>query len=182
MLFFCFILGVVLGIVVAVSSDDYLAIINSSNKNLYSLINGTGDWLKIFWKQIKLFTAPIILILIFGLSYYTIWFGYVIIIYQSSLLILSSVALSKIYGISGLINVIFLIVPINLFNFGILCYLVVVCVSRSRWSFKHKDFKFGYNKNYFISVGFVLLAVVLLSLFSSFAVSVFLKNANFLIF
>ena len=66
MLFLCLIVGVVFGIAVAASSDEFLNLITSKNKTLYSYINGSADYFKIFWKRFLIFLAPVLLIVALG--------------------------------------------------------------------------------------------------------------------
>ena len=182
MLFLFVILGLVVGCFIAGSSEQYINLITSKNKVLYSYINGTADYFKIFWNKFSAFILPLVLIVGLGLHFYSTFFIYLFLAYQSSLFILSCTALIKIYGISGFLNVLLFVVPINLVYMLALICVSAICISRSLEALKNKQFLYGYNQSYFSKITLVILFIFVLTLTLSLIMSVFLKNANFLFY
>ena len=61
MLLFCFFIGVVLGIVVIFSSDNYIKLLTSDNRILYAYINGSAETAVLFWKKLIMLTPERVL-------------------------------------------------------------------------------------------------------------------------
>ena len=178
----CVIIGVVIGLIVVMSSGNYHLILSSKNKILYSYINGTAELGELFWSQVTKFILPLILIFVCCLNVYSGIIGFIFITYQSALLVLTSSALISLYGFSGVLNVLLVTVPINLIYFTVLGVFLVFNFRRSLLAKKYKYFSFGFSKNYFLVVIGGFVATLLIAIISSFVYPLFIKNAIFNIF
>lgn len=182
MLFLCLIVGVVFGIAVAASSDEFLNLITSKNKTLYSYINGSADYFKIFWKRFLIFLAPVLLIVALGTFAYVSLFAGLFLSYQTALFVLSCTALIKIYGLTGFLSVLFFVLPVNLIYLAVLVFASCFCITRSFVALKNKKFWMGFDEWFFMKLFAVILVLFVLSLVSCVVVALFLKNANFLLY
>ena len=182
MLFLCLIVGVVFGIAVAASSDEFLNLITSKNKTLYSYINGSADYFKIFWKRFLIFLAPVLLIVALGVFAYVSLFAGLFLSYQTALFVLSCTALIKIYGLTGFLSVLFFVLPVNLIYLAVLVFASCFCITRSFVALKNKKFWMGFDEWFFMKLFAVILVLFVLSLVSCVVVALFLKNANFLLY
>ena len=182
MLFLCLIVGVVFGIAVAASSDEFLNLITSKNKTLYSYINGSADYFKIFWKRFLIFLAPVLLIVALGVFAYVSLLAGLFLSYQTALFVLSCTALIKIYGLTGFLSVLFFVLPVNLIYLAVLVFASCFCITRSFVALKNKKFWMGFDEWFFMKLFAVILVLFVLSLVSCVVVALFLKNANFLLY
>lgn len=181
--FIVFIVGVVFGIINSLSSDNYLKILTKENKILYSFINGSIKVGSVFGKYLWKLILPIFLTFLLGLNFYLCLFSYLIIGYQSSVLIMSIFAMVSTYGLSGVLNVLFIMLPINLIYIMALIIFASENLKRSYRAIKLKKFAIGYaDDKYIFSLVVSILCVVIISLFGSIIIPLFLKNAIFLIF
>lgn len=182
MLFLCLIIGLVFGIVVAASSDEFLNLITSKNKTLYSYINGSADYFKVFWKRFLIFLAPVLLIVALGVCGYVSLFAGLFLSYQTALFVLSCTAMIKVYGLTGFLSVLFFVLPVNLIYLSILVFLSCFCITRSFIALKNKRFWMGFDEVFFIKLFTVIFLLLILSFVSCVVVALFLKNANFLLY
>ncbi len=178
-----FLVGVVFGIINSLSSDNYLKILTKENKILYSFINGSIKVGSVFGKYLWKLILPLFLIFVLGLNFYFCLFSYLIIGYQSSVLIMSIFAMVSTYGLSGVLNVLFIMLPINLIYIMALIIFASENLKRSYRAIKLKKFAIGYaDDKYIFSLVVSILCVIIISLFGSIIIPLFLKNAIFLIF
>ena len=182
MLFLCLIFGFVIGFVLAFSSTNFVQLLTSSNKSLYAMINGTADYMGLLWKKFFGFAFPVVLLVVLNLTYYISLFGYLFITYQSALFILSCAAVIKTYSVSGVLNVVFLMIPINIVFFAVLFFAEVICLNRAKLAFKVKQFSYGYDSVFFLQIVICVAMLFLVSLFACVVYPMFLKNSIFLIF
>lgn len=182
MFLFCFILGLILGLVVIFSSDNYLKLLTSENKIMYPLINGTAEKSVLFWKKLLGFSIPLVLLFGLGLNYYTSLLSYIFITYQSSLLILSCGAVVKTYGFSGFFNILFVTLPLNIFYFALLIFFGVTCFVRSKSAHRAKQFMFGFDEEFFLKIIISFVFVIILCVGVCVVYPMFLKNSIFIIF
>ena len=182
MFLFCFILGLVLGLVIMFSSDNYLKLLTSENKIMYPFINGTAEKSVLFWKKLLGFSIPLVLLFGLGLNYYISLLSYVFITYQSSLLILSCGAVVKTYGFSGFFNILFVTLPINILYFALLIFFGVTCFVRSKAAHRAKQFIYGFDDEFFFKVMISFILVLVLCICVCVIYPMFLKNSIFLIF
>lgn len=181
--FLCAIIfSLVISVIVIISNNGYLNLLVSSNKILYSLINGTAILKEIFWNRFLTFSFPLILVLFLGINYYLALLSFLIVMYQFVVFIMTVYAVVEMYGFTGLLNNIFMIVPVNLLFFACLIFLSVVCLERAKSAQKNRYFAEGYNSIFLIKVGVCFLFVLALSSFVAFIYPAILKSAIFSIF
>lgn len=180
---FCVLVGVVVGLVIVASSDAYLGLITSDNKVLYSIINGTVKSSELFWRKFMNFIVPVVLIFLLSLNYYLGLLSYLVIGYQSALFVMSVSSIISIYGISGVLNFIFLSLPINSIYILILIHYSVVCLSRAREALHRKQIGFKVFDDEFLMHTIACVMLVLILVFAATIVyPLFIKNAIFIIF
>ncbi len=178
-----FLVGVLFGVINTLASDNYLKILTKDNKILYSFINGSIKAGSVFWKYLWSLVLPLLLIFLLGLNFYLCLFSYVLIAYQSSVFAMSVFAIISTYGFSGMLNVVFIILPINIVYILALILFASENLIRSYEAKKIKRFTHNYGSNEFIFVSIVsLLSVVLICFVGLVIIPLFLKNAIFLIF
>ena len=168
--------------VLVFTSTHFVGLLTSGNKSLYAFINGTADYFGLFWKKFLSFSVPVVLICLVSLNYFSGYICYLFITYQSSLFVLSCSAVIKTYALSGFLNVLFIMIPINIVYFGVLFYLVAVCMKRSRLASKYKTFGYGFDEIYFFKVAMCVGVLLMVSFFACMLYPIFLKNTIFLIF
>ncbi len=178
-----FFIGIILAIFVANSDDGYLKLLTKENKILYQVINGEYVGGKVFWKKLLSLLSPMIIIFILHLNYYFSYFSFFVIAYQGMVLTLTIFAVVSTYGISGVLNSLFLILPINIIYIAILIYFSAICFYRSKVAKGQKNFLYNIKDNGFL-MGTIMsvLFVILLSFFVSVIVPQILKSAIFIIF
>ena len=176
------VLAIIASSIIVISSDGYLNLIVTSNKNFYSLVNGTAVLSEIFWHRFLNFLLPTILVILLGLNFYLALFSYVIVGYQFSIFVFTIFAVIDMYGFAGVINSLLLIIPLNLLFFANLIFLSVVCLERSKLASRYKSFGEGYSEFYFIKVLICLIVCFVLSLVVAFVYPLILKSAIFSIY
>lgn len=182
MLFLCLIVGLVVGMVLVFTSSHFVGLLTGSNKSLYAFINGTADYFGLFWKRFLSFLVPTILIFVVTLNYFLGFVGYLFITYQSALFVLSCSAVIKTYALSGFLNVLFIMIPINVIYFGVLFYLVVVCMKRAKLASRYKSFAYGFDGVFFSKISICVGVLLFVSFFACIIYPIFLRNTIFLIF
>ena len=177
-----FLVGVIFGVLNSLSSDSYLKLLTKDNKILYSIINGSSKMGSMFGKNIIKLYGPMILIFLLNLNFYLGLLSYVLIAYQSSMLTLSIFALVSMYGLSGVLNAIFIVVPINVIYIFNLIFFSVTSLKRSKAALKNKNILYGLkNSEYLmpttlsISITFliIIIAVIILPMFLKTAIFIF---------
>lgn len=176
------ILGIAIGIFVVFSNENYLSLLSTNNKILYTFINGTANTTQIFGRKLMSFMIPLLLVFLLGLNYYVSFLSYVFVAYQFALLVMSSASLVTVYGISGLINVLFLMLPINFIFFAILIFFAVTCIVRSKAATECGRFGYGYDSRFFFKMALAIIGVIALTFVACMILPLFLKNANFIVF
>lgn len=180
--FVCLIIGIIIGIIVVSSSENYLNIMTSKNKLLYSYINGTVSISNLFWNQLYKFLLPLLLIILLGLNFYSSFISFVFITYQASILVLNGAAIISLYGLSGILNFLFIMLPVNLMYFAVMAYFIALIVNRARLAQKYKDFSFGFNRDLFFRLAIAFAIIILMCILTSLIYTLFLKSAIFIIF
>ena len=180
--FVLFFIGVLAGIVIALSGDSYLKILNKENKILYSLINGTLSGGAIFWKNFISLCMPLIVIFVLSFNFYLSVLGFLIVAYQGSILTLTIFALVSTYGVSGVLNSLFLILPINLLYVFIMIFFAVLCFNRSCDLKNNKSLIFKLKQNFIYGLVGVFFCVLLISFIGSIIIPIILKSAIFVFF
>lgn len=178
-----FLVGVFFAVAISMSSNEYLKLLTKDNKILYSIINGTHSVGKLFWKELKIMIMPTLLVFLTSLSFYTSFFSFLIIAYQGAILTLSIFALVSTYTLSGVLNSLFLVLPINLLYIFILIIFASGCFKRSKEAKRVKKLSYGFKTNEFLYlVIFIIISIFIIAFIGSIIVPLFLKNAIFIFF
>ncbi len=181
--FITVIVGLLVGIIISLSSDSYLKILSSENKVLYNVINGTLTFGEQFWKRLMSGILPLVIIFLLSLNYYSGLLSFVYICYQSSLLSMCSSALISVYGLSGVLNVVLLVLPLNLLYLCVIIFYTTTCLSRSYFAKRYKQFSYNFNDHCFwikILAGF--FCILVLSLITAGVIPMIIKSTIYVIF
>lgn len=181
--FVSFLLGIVIGVIIAITSDSYINILSSSGNIFTKMINGSSETSKLFWSSIFKMIVPLILIFVCSLNFYSGLISFVVVFYQSVMFVLSLVATISLSGFAGIFVVIFVYLPLNICFLFALTLFAINCMTRSKQSLKLKNFSEGFNSSWFwFGVVASLSLVLLVCVFGAWIYPLFLKNAMFLIF
>ena len=176
-------LGVVVGIIIASSSDSYLSLLTSSDKLFYDYVNGKVSFSK---QAARLILSSVFLDLILfalSLNYYISFLSYLLISYQGCLMFLSVTAVVAEYGLRGILMTIFLSLPVNIFLFLSNIIFAGVCVIRSSLSHKNRTFSYGLlEKRFLLSCVILIVVNVFVSLLFTMLLGIILRSRIFIIF
>lgn len=176
------IVSTIIAIVIVLSSDSYLSLLVSKNKNLYNFINGSVKFSEIFFGCLFKFILPLIIILLLGLNYHTSLLSIIFVSYQFAIFVMTITAIIVTYMFSGVLISLFFIIPVNLLFFITIIFLSVVCLERSSYAKKTKYFKEAYDKFYFSKVFLSFAIIICLSLIISVVFPILLKSSIFFIY
>lgn len=178
LILFASIVGLALGIYFAISGFSYSSLLTNADKNMFAYISGTASYSSIFWSRLTSLLICVLLIFVFNLVRETAFLNYIYLAYQFCLIVLSSSAIITMYGLSGILNVIFFMLPINLINYGLICFMAVISEQRSalakqyRLSFVSSFKEVSYFKKFLIA----LLIVFVFCLIYSFVYPLVFKS------
>ncbi len=175
---FIMIVGVIFGFILAFSGNDYVDLLSSTDKNLFEYINGSAELSSIFFSRLLSLLLFMFIIFVTSLSVYTTTISIIIMGYQCLLLVLSCFAVIDLYGISGVINSLLLIIPINLINLLVMAFFCGTCVSRVMVAHKFK-MKFGDSCkyiNFYSPVVFSIIVTFVICLISSVILPLIIKS------
>lgn len=154
---FC-VIGIVIGIALLFGEKSYLSLLTTGNQNMLGYISGSASVFAIFWKRLFRCLSACCILFIFCLNYYTSFFGYLYLAYQSAVCTIMCGTLIQYQGFSAILNTILLIAPSNLILLFILAVSFSVFIQRARTQNKYKQ-TFA---NSFSGSNFKLLSVVCL--------------------
>lgn len=163
------VVAIVIGIYLSISGFSYSSLLTSADNNVFAYIAGTAEYTSIFVSRFWNLLLCIILIFCFNIVRETAFLNYLYLGYQMCLVVLSSSAIISLYGLSGIVNVVIFVLPINLVNFCLLSYLSVVSMQRA---FYQRTLKTGfmasfkevsYAKKFAIAVVFLVIFCVVYS-------------------
>lgn len=175
---FSCLIAIVLGVYFAISGISHSSLLTSADKNIFAYISGTAEYGSIFSSRFWSLFLCVVLIFCFNFVRETAFLNYVYLGYQMCLIVLSSSAIISLYGISGIINVICFVVPINLVNFSLLCFVSVISMRRAS---VQREYKLGffssfkedaYLRKFIVSV----LILFMFCLLNSFVLPLILKS------
>lgn len=179
----CVIVGIVLGVIIALSTGDYVNLLNSNSKVLFEMINGTVEGSKLFWSKLISMIVPLLLIFVLNLNFYVGLVSFLFITYQSALFVMTFMAIISVFGVSGVFSAILIFLPLNVCFLFTLVIFSCVCLIRSQNADKAKIFNFGLSDSWFlISICVCVCACVLICIIGVYIYPLFLKNTMFLIF
>ena len=179
---FFFLIGIIIGIVVAFSSDSYVSLLNTKDKVFYDYVNGKADFSKETIKLVLSFLVYQGIVFLLNLNFYSGLFSYILTAYQSSLMFLSLTALISSYGFGGVVATIFLIVPVNLILISANILFSGICVERSYNALKFRHFSHGFDKEFWLIISFFVIFGILFSYLITFIFVVVLRRRIFIIF
>lgn len=178
-----FLVGIIFGVFVAVSSNSYMSLLTSSDKIIYDYINGNVSYSLETSKLILNSLLFEIIIFLLCLNFYSGTLSYLLISYQSALLLLSVVATISEFGFSGVMISLFLSLPVNLVLIFNNIIFAGICLSRSYKATSCKMFSFGFNdKNFWLGFGISVLFMVVFSCLINLLFLLILKSRIFIIF
>ncbi len=181
-LLFCFFIGLIAGLIIAITKASYLGLLYIKNKNMINIINGNISLISVFWNCFLSFIFPLVLIFLFSLNYYLSFINFVIFSYQSVLLFLTCMALIESYSFVGFLKMLMLILPVNILYFLIMAFWITACAERAKISHKYNLFSAGFDYGFKIKLYISLIGVLALSIIVGFILPLILKTAIFIIF
>lgn len=178
LILFASIVGLSLGIYFAISGFSYSNLLTSADKNMFAYIAGTASYGSIFWSRLLSLMVCVLLIFVFNIISETAFLNYIYLAYQFCLIVLSSSAVITMFGLSGVLNTIFFMLPINLINYGLICYMSVISMQRSYLAKKYgitfaSSFK---ETSYFKKFIFAFLIVFVFCVIYSFVYPLVFKS------
>lgn len=182
MLLFCFVLGLVIGLFISISKTSFLGLINIKNKTIINIINGTAPLLSGFWDCFISFLMPLVFIFLLSLNFYLNYLNFVLFVYQSMLLFLTSIAIIQSYSFLGFLKIFLVVLPVNILYFFIMVFWIVVCTKRVNISHRCRVFSEGFNEEFKIKIYICLISILFLALVVGFVLPMILKTAIFLIY
>ncbi len=182
-LLFFFLFGIVIGIIISISSDSYLSLLSSKDKVFFDYVNGKVDFGKQSVKLAMSFLVFQVIVFCLNLNYYLGFLTYILVTYQTSIMYLSLTAIIAQYGFGGVMNSLFIVLPVNLVLIASNILFSGVCIERSYYAMREKRFSYGFdNKTFWVIIaGFVLFGIVF-SYLINFLYVLILKRRVFIIF
>ena len=175
--------GIVVGIIIATSSDSYLSLLTNSDKLFYDYVNGKASFSK---QATRLIFSSILLDIIFfvlSLNFYLSFLSYLIVSYQGCLMFLSVTAVITEYGFRGVLMTLFLSLPVNLILFASNILFASICFKRGVVAHKNRYFSYGLSdKNFWLAIICLLAINVVVALLITFVFGVILRSRIFIIF
>lgn len=96
---------------------------------------------------------------------------------------MSIFAIISTYGLSGVLNILFIVLPLNLIYIAVLILYASENLSRSYMANKLKTFGYNYKSLEYIYVSIIaILSVICICFIGTIIIPLFLKNAIFIIF
>lgn len=156
--------GIVVGVVVQTKTGASLEIYSANSVALADIISGTVKKSKLFFSAFLSLSFSVIILFVFSLTSVTSLLKPVYIFYQSILLGSSLTSLVLLKGVSGIINLLIFVLPVNILNFlSFIIFSAVLNLARKYAKNRHISFL---NSLFFFKE--YLLLVVVLVLFSCF--------------
>lgn len=91
-------------------------------------------------------------------------------------------ALISLYGMSGIMNFLFITLPINLLYLSVLIFYLVTLLERCCKAKTYRDFSYGFDNVFWTKIAGTFGVVILICLISSLVYPLFLKSAIFVIY
>jgi hypothetical protein len=164
-----FLIGIVLGVIMAVSSDRFISLLKTDDKVLFDFIKGKASFSAQFSRVLIKFIIPIILLFLFNLTHYTCFLSFGYFIYSGALFFLGGYAVITEFGFSGALSFILLGLPVNLLIILLLTGVQELFFTRCMGAKRYKKWTFGFDADFWfkflIAVGFGLICSVLIVVF-----------------
>ena len=149
---------------------------------VFSIMNGTIDYLSLFWKLLFQFFVPMVILFALNLNFYLGKLSYIFVSYQALSMVVSFSAIIGSFGLFGIINILIILLPINILYFLVLFYLGAVLRNRSKIARRSRFVFDGFDNEFLLKMLFGLLVILVLSLFAGVVLPVFLKTFSFIIY
>ncbi len=177
-----FFVGIIIGIVLAFTNESFYELLSSNKKIVFSIMNGTVDYLSLFWKVLFQFFISVLILFLLNLNFYLGTLSYIFIAYQAMTMVVSYSAIIGSFGVFGIINVLIILLPVNLTFFVLLFYFGTIFRERSKIP-KISGVMFdGFNSEMRLKILFGLLLLLVLSLLAGVVLPTFFKIFSFIIY
>ncbi len=138
--YICIIIGIVVGVCIGVSGESAV-IFSSSTVTIEELITGEYSSVSLFFSSFFKILLPIFIIFVFSLNKFTGVLDFIYLMYQGLLLGLSATGVIQENGLTGALNTLIFISPVNLINLTIINYASALFIKRREYAQKfHKNF------------------------------------------
>lgn len=175
---FVVLIGIIIGVYLVFTGYSYTSLLSASDKNIIEYIKGTASYSDIFYFRMMNICVSFVILIIFNLSVYTSFLGYIYLGYQVVLTTLMCSALITLYGLAGVLNVCLFTIPINLIYIFIMVFVIAISVGRARYQKKYRvGFWDSFKESEYFK--FLILAIVfafLLCVVFCFVFPLFLKS------
>lgn len=159
--FMLIILGIIIGVVIQVPSEDTI-IFASSTVSLEDLIVGDASAGSLFFANFLKLILPIIIIFLFSLNKFTGFLNYIYLLYQGMLLGISVTSVIIDNGFTGALNSLVFIAPVNLINLTIITYASALFLKRREYAKKFRK-SFGQSFGFYLGETIWLFLGVIIS-------------------
>ena len=139
------ILGIVVGVACFNTNVNFYGILSASDYQIIRFIDGNVSSFDIFFNKVLEMFVLFAIITIFSLTIYTQLLNMLFLMYQTMVLTIIISVIAKVYGIAGILNIIFIILPTNMLWLSFILLLYLVLESRAREAHK-------YNQSFKMSV------------------------------
>lgn len=156
-------LGIGIGVIIMLGEDASYDIFAKESIGLGEIISGEYSSFSLALSCFFKCVLSCLIMLLFGLTKYTIYLNYVYIGYQGLLLGASCTSVVALNGVTGALNVFIFTLPVNLLNLIAICLMQVVLSLRLAYA---KKFRAGKAKSFAV-FGKRFLLVVILALISA---------------
>ncbi|MBP3581688.1 MAG: hypothetical protein J6J33_02930 [Clostridia bacterium] len=177
-----FFIGIVVGIILSLTNESFYELLSSNKKMVFSIMNGTIDYLSLFWKLLFQFFVPMVILFALNLNFYLGKLSYIFVSYQALSMVVSFSAIIGSFGLFGIINILIILLPINILYFLVLFYFGAVLRNRSKIARRSRFVFDGFDNEFLLKMLFGLLVILVLSLFAGLVLPVFLKTFSFIIY
>ncbi len=135
----CLIIGIIVGVILICGEKSYLGLLSTNNQTLFGYITGSANSFSLFYKRLFLGLLAILILFVCCLHYFSCFLAFAYMAYQSALCTLTIGSIVSLYGLSGIFNCIFLLVPANLVLFTLFIMFISVFYSRAKMQYKYKQ-------------------------------------------
>lgn len=159
-----FLIGLVLGVVLVSIEQMEEEVYSSVEISLVSIIKSDYSGFSLFISSLFRVLIPLVIIYILSLSRFTMWLGTLYYGYQATLLGASITTLVVSSGMAGLLNALFVVLPINFINFFLVASGLVIFLKRYKLA-KFQRLSIFHSTKIFLPKILALLAGIVFSAF-----------------
>ena len=178
------IIGVATGIVLVLGEKSYLGLLTSGDQNLLKYISGSASITSLMWHRMLSMLLCVLILFLCCLHYYSHFFAYFYLTYQSALTSIMCGTVISYYGFSGIINFIFLLLPANLV---LICFYILtfsVFARRAKLQYRHK-LGFGSSftqEDFFTKLLLLTLCFAVICVVFNFIIPLIIKAVYFVVY